>query len=210
MVEVYIAIKEDKIVFSCESSSRENVLKALDYMKITDFDNIQTIPTTNNPRRDTYLDEYNEDWSLKTDYDRVQLGRLKLQDDQELDHANKCIRSKKHSEPPKETDGMSIKEIKAWAKKVLSGQCVSKNYYEILPNHKRENILVGATEGYPDYLCGERGVQSIKIINQIFQEIYATYSKQIDLAGSLEEIQGILDSIQFPTAKNIENQFKMS
>jgi hypothetical protein len=177
-------------------------------MDIKDFDGVQTIPTTNNPRPGTYLDEYKEDWTLKTDYERVKIGRLKLQENQVLNHLKKTIESREPEESRKETDGMSLKEVKAWAKKILSSQCISNNYLEVLPNHKRENIMVGATEGYPDYLCGEQGIRSIKIINQMFQEIHATYSKQIDSANSLTEIQDILDNIQFPTEQDLLKKIK--
>ena len=201
MIETYIVTKKDKVVFSCESDSLENVLKSLEFMGIEDYDNIQTIPTTNHPRPNTYLDEYDENFVLKSDYERAKLGRLKLQDDQELDEDNKIIK-RKENKPSDPFEEMDLEATKKWALETLSGMCVGTNF-SMLSQHTRDNIYCGATEGYPDYLQGENGIQTIKHINNFFRNVYANNAAIIETLETKEEIKLFIENLEMPTEAQI-------
>jgi len=197
-VKTWIATKDDLIVFCCDSDSEEKVYQSLENMGITNYDQVITIESLDYPLAGTYLDEYDEGFVLKSDFERVQLGRLQLAEGFELDHENKAIKLK----PPDPVEGMDLEATKKWALEILSDMCVSTNY-SILNQHKRDNIYCGATEGYPDYLQNENGIQTIKLMNNFFRNFYAENAAIITNLETKEEIKLFIENLSMPTETQI-------
>lgn len=97
-----------------------------------------------------------------------------------------------------------FEKYKSDALKRITDMCVNENY-SILPREKRENILAGspASDGYPQYLQGEKGKANIAKLNNIFQVISKEAKSDIQSANSKNEVDEIILGIIFPSEAEI-------
>lgn len=88
----------------------------------------------------------------------------------------------------------------------VSALCVNENY-KMLPQYKRDNIYAGspASDGYPVYLQGDTGKQSIAKLNAIYQQIATSKHAEINAEDivSIDEINRIIEDIIFPTEEEV-------
>jgi len=208
-ISSYVILKDNKIIFCCGADSEELLHRALENCKIVDFDRILKIKSGVYPAVNTYVDEYDDDFNLLPVYERVKKGRVVLQENEELDEENKTIKVK-GNKPQDPFENINIEDIKNWAINILSKMCIGTNY-RILQQHTRDNIYSGATEGYPDYLQGERGIQTINFLNNYFRNFYATNVIKIESLQTKEEIKEFIENLVIPTEEQILGEvFKMN
>lgn len=86
----------------------------------------------------------------------------------------------------------------------ISQKCVDANY-KMLPQYKRDNIYSGtpADDGYPSYLKGTSGKQSIAKLNKMYRDIANNAISAIKSAASIEDVALIISSIVMPTESEI-------
>ncbi len=98
---------------------------------------------------------------------------------------------------------------KAAAIQEISQRCVDANY-KMLPQYKRDNIYSGppADDGYPSYLKGTSGKQSIAKMNKMYRDIANNAISAIKSAASIEEVELIVSSIVMPTESEIVAMIK--
>jgi len=98
---------------------------------------------------------------------------------------------------------------KASAVQEVSQRCVDANY-KMLPQYKRDNIYSGAPadDGYPAYLKGAPGKQSIAKLNKMYRDIANNAISAIKTAASIEDVTLILSSIVMPTESEIVSIIK--
>jgi len=76
---IYIALKDNKIVFVCESDSEKGVIASLQYEGITDYTEIKTIPNEYfQGKVGNDIREFDKDFNLKPDIVRMKEGYLDI------------------------------------------------------------------------------------------------------------------------------------
>jgi len=98
---------------------------------------------------------------------------------------------------------------KAAAIQEVSQRCADANY-KMLPQYKRDNIYSGspADDGYPSYLKGTSGKQSIAKLNKVYRDIANNAISAIKSATSVEDVALIVSSIVMPTESEIVAMIK--
>lgn len=136
---------------------------------------------------------FDHNWKLKPIQQLVDMG-LKSIPEGYIIKGNKLVKTKPAEPSPREILQQAITR----ALSDLSHNCNTKRS-EILDDKRIMNILVGATEGYPEYLTKDNTAKLI----EIFKGIYHTYKSKIEVVSSLEELQEIEDNIVYPTLEYI-------
>ncbi len=95
---------------------------------------------------------------------------------------------------------MTLSEFKEFKIKRLSRECKDKAD-KIFPVEKQINVLVGASDNYPEYLKGDTGKENIKRFIEIYKSIYSVNKALILACTSNEEIENI--KINFPSESDI-------
>lgn len=76
MITTWIVIKDNKIIKSFETNTEEDVIKSLSFLNINDYDEIRNTQTNNSFKKNTDINEYNSNYTLKSDIERISGGWL--------------------------------------------------------------------------------------------------------------------------------------
>lgn len=76
MVTTWIIIKDDIILGSVETDKEQNVIKSLPALRISEYDEIRNTKQHNSVRPKLNINEYNPDYTLKSDVERIAGGWL--------------------------------------------------------------------------------------------------------------------------------------
>lgn len=71
MITTWIVIKDNKIIKSFETNTEEDVIKSLSFLNINDYDEIRDTQTNNSFKKNTDINEYDDNYNLKSDIERI-------------------------------------------------------------------------------------------------------------------------------------------
>ncbi len=97
---------------------------------------------------------------------------------------------------------LEFDDFKKLAIDSLKSMCDNKSN-EIFSDKKQLNVLTGATYGYPEYLCGTAGIESLGKFNAMYRNIYHSTLDEIEKCKTNEEIKAVIESTVWPTEEEI-------
>ena len=95
-----------------------------------------------------------------------------------------------------------IKDFKKLINDMIKRQCIIKAE-EIFPSYKRMNIIVGATDNYPEYLKGDKGIRNIAIFTKVWQNLVTDTEALLNASVTVEDTYAKYEAVVWPTEESI-------
>lgn len=155
MITTWVILKDDIILGSVETDKEQNVIKSLHALGISEYDEIRNTKQNNSVRPKLNINEYNPDYTLKSDIERIAGGWLeapkgrKLNDDK-TELIDKTIKEKiddgeielseyqKYDEEIKEIRRKKLSEL--YADNLLNLEDYINNYVRPQRNYQLDRV----------------------------------------------------------------------
>ena len=155
MITTWIIIKDNIILGSVETDNKQAVIKSLSALGISEYDEIRDTKQNNSVRPKLNINEYNPDYTLKSDIERIAGGWLEAPKGKKLNAdktelIDKTTKEKiddgeielseyqKYDEETKEIRGKKLSEL--YADKLLTLEDYINNYVRPQRNYQLDRV----------------------------------------------------------------------
>ena len=182
MITTWIILKDNKILRSCEATTEDEVISTAKFFGILDYDEIRNTNQTNSVMKGKDIREYDENYNLRPELDRI------------IDGLIEAPKGKKLNEAKTELIDKTIKE------KIDDGE-LQLSEYEIYDEDIKDIRQKNNKE-----LCNDNVITLGEFKNRKLREIYNSFDKELSEGFFKSAVLGIdVDCRREGTKNDLQN-----